>query len=161
MAQRALRPCKARGCKELTRDISGYCESHMHIAEEKKVERNRFYDKQVRHKRDKRYTDFYHSDEWEFVRADLLSDYNELDLYAYYIENKVVKANIAHHIEELKDNWDKRLDKENLFPVSDNSHRQIHMMYKKDKEDTQDLLRSLLKKWNKQFKISPPGIKSL
>lgn len=160
MAQRSLRPCKQRGCKALTRDSSGYCEDHIHIAEERKAERNKLYDKQIRHKRDKKYTDFYHSDEWEFVRADLLSDYKEIDLYAYYIKNRIVKANTAHHIDELKDNWEKRLDKDNLFPISDINHRKIHSMYKNDKKGTQELLIDILKKWNENFKRSPPGIES-
>lgn len=155
MAQRSLRPCKQRGCKNLTRDITGYCEEHIHIYEERKTQRNKHYDKRVRYNKDKRYTEFYHSKEWKSLREYLLKLYNGIDIYAYYVDNKIVVANTVHHIEEIKDNWDKRLDTYNLFPLSEGSHNKIHTLYKKDKLATQKLLRELLERFRKQFGISP------
>ncbi|WP_257279271.1 hypothetical protein [Clostridium botulinum] len=155
MAQRSLRPCKQRWCNNLTRDITGYCEEHIHIYEERKTQRNKHYDKRVRHNKDKRYTAFYHGKEWGSLREYLLTLYNGIDIYAYYIDNKIVVANTIHHIEEIKDNWDKRLDVGNLFPLSDVTHNKIHALYKKDKKGTQALLRELLEKFRKQFGISP------
>lgn len=155
MAQRSLRPCKQRGCINLTRDIAGYCEEHMHISEERQQQRNRYYDKHIRHNKYKKYTDFYHSKEWENLRVYVLTLYNGIDIYAYYIKNKIVAANTMHHIEEIKDNWDKRLHIDNLFPSSEVSHNEIHSLYRKDKASTQKLLRKLLDQFRKQFGISP------
>lgn len=45
MADRPLRPCKKMGCSNLTRDISGYCEKHRYIYEEKQKERWKYVDK--------------------------------------------------------------------------------------------------------------------
>lgn len=155
MAQRSLRPCKQRGCKNLTRDITGYCLEHIHIYEERKAQRNKHYDKRIRYNKDKKYTKFYHSKEWERLREDILKTYNGIDIYSYYIENKIVIANTVHHIEEIKDNWDKRLDVDNLFPLSDVTHNNIHSLYSKDKKETQRLLVELLERFIKQFGISP------
>ncbi|ACA46175.1 hypothetical protein FDC22_06095 [Clostridium botulinum] len=155
MAQRSLRQCKQRWCKNLTRDITGYCEEHIHIYEERRAQGNKYYDKHIRHSKDKKYTKFYHSDEWEDLRKDVLTTYNGVDIYSYYIENKAVTANTAHHIIELKEDWDKRLDKDNIFPLTDANHKKIHSLYRKDKKGTQELLRELLERFRKQFGISP------
>lgn len=155
MAQRSLRPCKQRWCKNLTRDITGYCEEHIHIYEERRAQGNKYYDKHIRHSKDKKYTKFYHSDEWGDLRKDVLTTYNGVDIYSYYIENKAVTANTAHHIIELKEDWDKRLDKDNIFPLTDANHKKIHSLYRKDKKGTQELLRELLERFRKQFGISP------
>ncbi|AWZ48446.1 hypothetical protein C3495_06280 [Clostridiaceae bacterium 14S0207] len=155
MAQRNLRPCKQKKCKNLTRDKTGYCSEHIHIYEEKKVQMNKQYDKYIRHDKDKKYTKFYHSNEWNDLREDVLITYNGIDIYSYYIENKAVTANTAHHIIELKEDWDKRLDKDNIFPLNDFNHKKIHALYKKDKKGTQRLLRELLERFRKQFNISP------
>lgn len=155
MPQRSLRPCKQRGCIKLTRDIAGYCEDHKHIAEEKKAQRNKYYDKSIRHSKDKQYTDFYHSDEWESLREDLLTLYKGIDIYAYYVDKKITLANTGHHIKEIKDSWDKRLDIDNLFPLSGDNHKKIHALYRKDKKETQKLLMELLERFRKQFGISP------
>ncbi|MBA4509939.1 hypothetical protein H1057_18135 [Clostridium sporogenes] len=155
MAQRSLRPCKKRGCIKLTRDITGYCEEHIHIAEEKQQQRNKQYDKHIRYNKDKKYTKFYHSKEWKNLRKYILKLYNGIDIYSYYIEDKIVIANTVHHIEEIKDNWDKRLDVDNLFPLSDVTHNKIHSLYSKDKNGTQRLLIEVLERFRKQFGISP------
>lgn len=156
MALRALRQCKKIGCKELTREQHGYCDTHKEIAEQKQAERNKFYDKNIRHRKDKKYTDFYHSTEWETVREYALSLYNNIDIYAYYIDKQILIANTVHHIAELKEDWDKGLDIYNLFPLSDSSHNKIHALYKKDKEGTQRLLIQLLKRWRKEFNTPLP-----
>lgn len=155
MAQRSLRPCKQRWCKNLTRDITGYCLDHIHISEEKKAQRQKHYDRYTRNNKDKRYTAFYHGKEWGSLREYLLTLYNGIDIYAYYVDNKIVVANTIHHIEEIKDNWDKRLDVDNLFPLSDVTHNKIHSLYSKDKKGTQRLLVELLERFMKQFDISP------
>ncbi|EQC1536941.1 hypothetical protein [Clostridium botulinum] len=155
MAQRSLRPCKQRWCKNLTRDTTGYCEEHIHIAEERQQQRNKQYDRNIRHNKDGKYTKFYHGKEWGSLREYLLTLYNGIDIYSYYIDNKIVVANTIHHIEEIKDNWDKRLDVDNLFPLSDVTHNKIHSLYSKDKKETQRLLVELLERFRKQFGISP------
>ena len=111
--KRSLRQCKQVGCNELTREKSGYCTKHIHTVEEKKAERNKYYDKNIRNKK---HADFYKSKGWIETRADVLTIYNGIDIYSYYVDNEVVLANTVHHIVELKEDWDIMLDIDNLFP---------------------------------------------
>ncbi|NFM95395.1 HNH endonuclease, partial [Clostridium botulinum] len=59
-----------------------------------------------------------------------------------------------HHIIELKEDWGKRLDRDNLIPLSDKSHKIVHRAYDrsaKDKKQMQELLRELKGKYEKEF----------
>ncbi len=142
MAQRSLRPCKQRWCKNLTRDVTGYCGEHIHIAEERQQERNRYYDKHIRYSKDEKYTKFYHRKEWESLREDVLRTYNGVDIYSYYIDNRAVTANTAHHIIELKEDWDKRLDKDNIFPLTDANHKKYTHYIGRIKKELKNYLES-------------------
>lgn len=155
MNQRPLRPCKKTGCPNLTRDKLGYCEEHKHISKEIKAKRDKYYNKHIRTKEDKRYTQFYNSIAWKKVRESALRIYHGIDIYDYYTNNKITLATTVHHIEELKDNWDKRADLNNLFPVSEANHNVIHALYKKDKLGTQELLKSMLERFREEFNIPP------
>lgn len=89
---------------------------------------------------------FYHSDEWIRIRVLIISTYIGLDLYEYFINNRIVKADTVHHIIELKEDYSKGLDINNLIPLSASSHRKIHKMYLKRKKETQDMLFDILKR---------------
>lgn len=147
MPVRSKKPCKKIGCPNLVIYPHRYCDMHIDLEEKENEERNKLYDTHIRHKRDKQYSEFYHSKEWEKLREYVLVSYNYIDLYAYYIDKQIVTATTSHHIEELKENWNKRLDFENQFPVSESSHNRIHALYKKDKKKTQELLKSILEKF--------------
>lgn len=136
--------CNFNGCNRIIPGNKKYCEEHERYFAELKKNKNKRYDTKVRHQRDKQYTMFYHSDEWETLRDYIIKTYKGLDLFAYYIENRIISANTAHHIVELKDDWSLRLTAGNIFPVSDESHRKIHKLYRHDKEGTQKLLRKIL-----------------
>ncbi len=154
MNQRPLRPCKKISCPNLIRDMSGYCEEHKYVAEEIKSKRNQYYNK---YKREEKYTRFYNSKAWKQVRKYILTLYYGIDIYDYYTNNndEIVLATTVHHIEELKDNWDRRLDVNNLFPLNESNHNTIHNLYDKDKEGTQELLKEMLGRFKKEFNIPP------
>lgn len=78
------------------------------------------------------------------VRDAVLSMFNNIDLFEYYTNSKIVFANTAHHIIEIKDDWSKRFDLSNLFPCSNNTHNKIHALYKNNKTGTQKLLLDIL-----------------
>lgn len=148
MTQRPLRPCNQYGCPNLTKER--YCDTHKYIEQQKESERQKNYDKNIRHKRDKKYADFYRSTAWLTTRDYILSLYNGIDLYAYYVDKELKHANTVHHIIELKDNWNRRLDITNLFPMSNDTHIKIHKLYEKDKKGTQALLLDLLNRWKRE-----------
>jgi 5-methylcytosine-specific restriction protein A len=144
--------CANPGCNTLCDIGQRYCEKHQLQQGEVKAEINRLYDKTIRRGRDKVYTDFYHSGAWEATRDAVLQRYSGIDLYAYYIEHRIVPADMVHHIVELKDDWSVRLDTKNLIPLSDDSHRTIGKLYKREKDGTQELLRELMQRWNREMK---------
>lgn len=140
--------CIHSGCNTIIPYTEKFCEEHKKFYQEDKALKNKRYDNKIRHGKDKQYTEFYHSTEWEVLRNYIFNIYKGLDLFAYFIENKIVPASTGHHIVEIKENWGKRLEVDNIFPVSDASHKKIHLLYKKDKAGTQKLLRNLLQKWD-------------
>jgi len=113
----------------------------------------------VRHKdykarrKDKREQSFYNSSEWILLSEVVKRKYNKLCLYSYYIENKIVSADTTHHIVELKEDWELRFNEDNLIPLSNSAHAKIHSLYRiGKKKETQELLRELLKIWEKDMK---------
>jgi len=125
-----------------------YCEQCSIKHKQERAEYYRYYDKHIR---DRQSATFYNSPEWIKTRGYVLRKYKGLDLYAFFIEKKIVYADTVHHIEELKENWSRRLDIANLIPLAGSNHKRIHEMYKQGKEGTQRLLFSLLKKWEEEY----------
>lgn len=113
-------------------------------------------------KRYKRYKDnrtdikeqqFYNSSEWKSKREYILGKYSYIDIYAYYTEGVIIPADTIHHIVELKDNWDKRLDSFNLLCCSKESHQEIHKKYKDNKSKIIKELNEMLEKFREEFEI--------
>ena len=73
-------------------------------------------------RRNKKAAAFYVSAEWRKVRAFALSLYDSLDMYAYYVQHKIVVADMVHHITEIEEDWTQCLNVENLFPLSNANH---------------------------------------
>lgn len=137
--------CNFMGCHNLIKYSEVYCEEHKAQGQN---ERHKIYDK---FRRDIKAADFYHSVEWIKTREVVLNKFSNIDIYAYYVEHKIIAANIVHHVNELNDDWSKRLNMDNLIPVSDSSHNKIHTAYKNNKIETQKLLVELRDKWINEF----------
>lgn len=148
MARRKKKPCKQFTCPNLVEFPNKYCDTHSYLEKNEAYDRNNYYDNNLRNKRN---DEFYHSGPWIETREYILRKYKGLDLYAFFIEKKILYADTVHHIEELNENWSKRLDIDNLIPLSNSTHNVIHAMYKKDKSRTQKLLLSLLEKWTNEY----------
>lgn len=119
-------------CAACTAGRSGQISRHM--------EYNKF-------RRNKKAAAFYVSADWRKVRADVLRLYDGLDIYAYYIQYKIVMADMVHHIIPIEADWSKRFDKTNLLPLSRGNHGVVEALYDKNdvsKRDTQKLLCELV-----------------
>jgi len=127
------------------------CSKCMSSNKSEKAESNRQYDN--KRKDDKEYR-FYHTNEWLRLRAYILNRYNHIDLYSYYINNKIIVANTIHHVVEVRDDWSKRLDVDNLFTCSIETHSLIHVLYKQDENVTKLLLKDLINRYLKEFDIA-------
>lgn len=101
---------------------------------------------------DKKEQKLYSSKEWIGLRNYIRGYYNGLDIWAYYEKNQIIQGNTVHHIIEIKDNWDERLNSNNLILLSDSSHKEIHRLYLKNKIETQKKLFELIKRFRKEFK---------
>ncbi|WP_242224492.1 HNH endonuclease [Bacillus cereus group sp. BfR-BA-01380] len=113
MASKPKKPCAQPLCAELTTDR--YCEKH-------KKKATKYYDK---HQRDSKATQFYKSTAWVKVREQVLLRDNYLCRHC--ISNgKLVPADMVHHIHELKDDWLKRLDMDNLLSLCNACHNKEH-----------------------------------
>lgn len=99
------------------------------------------------HRRDTRTAAFYTSKEWRKTREFVLSRYDYIDLYAYYVLHEIRRADTVHHITELSEDWERRIEIANLIPLASSTHRTIHTLYDRDtatKAATQAKLRQLL-----------------
>jgi 5-methylcytosine-specific restriction protein A len=138
-------------CGKLIEYNKKYCNKCSEKIEQYRKEKSKYYDK---YKRNKRSTKFYNSKEWIKLRTFVLSKYKGLDLYAYYVDKRIVYASHVHHVIEIEDNWDRRLDINNLIPLSNENHSKISVLYKKDnkiKQETQELLFNLLERWKNEM----------
>ncbi|MCG8541234.1 MAG: hypothetical protein MJA82_15060 [Clostridia bacterium] len=126
-----------------------YCMKCLLVIEQQRKERHKYYDKT---RQDDKYWKFYKTKEWIKLRAYVLAYYDQLDLYEYYVNNRIVEANTSHHIIEIKDNWRLRLEFSNQFPCSESTHNRIHKLYEKDKKGIQKLLLSILEKYKEEYK---------
>ncbi len=98
-------------------------------------------------RRDRKAAAFYVSAEWRKARAAAMRLYDGMDIYAYYVQNRIVAADMVHHIVEIEEDWTKRLDIGNLFPLSNGNHGIISALYKKDeatKRATQERLSGII-----------------
>ena len=129
MPPRPLRPCRKMNCTALTRDEMGYCDKHkveyLEILKKQKVERDKRYDENVRKTRDKKYHEFYKSDEWERVKKAILVRDKGLCQWCYK-QGKLKSADVVHHIVELKQDWSRRLDPSNLVSLCHECHNRHH-----------------------------------
>lgn len=135
-------------CGKLINYNQKYCNQCSIKHKQERAEYHRHYDKYIR---DKKATDFYNSVGWRRVRDYVIAKYKGLDLFAFFILKEIVYADAVHHIEELKENWDRRLDINNLIPLSNSNHNVIDGLYRRDKEGTQKLLFSLLDRWREEY----------
>lgn len=105
---------------------------------------------------DKKEQEFYNSKLWLQTKEIAKSKTNYIDVYEYYINSRVVSGDVVHHMIEIKEDWNKRLDVSNLIYLTNSNHMYVHSMYNKSDKDrakTQELLIELLDRFNKEFKV--------
>ncbi|MCE4957271.1 HNH endonuclease [Macrococcoides caseolyticum] len=105
-------------CRELISNAESYCNQHQSNKTSDAYNRDRY-------KHNKEYVNFYKSKEWLRVREDAL----KRDKYLCQVslaKGIIRSADLVHHIIEVKDDWDKRLDLDNLQSVCFEEHNKIH-----------------------------------
>lgn len=101
-------------------------------------------------RRDQRAAEFYISKEWRSLRPVIMNVYGYVDIYALYVLHELKTLNVSdpiHHIVELEEDWNQRLNPMNLIPLNHETHSTITALYKKSitsKKATQKRLRELI-----------------
>lgn len=126
-------------------------------------------------RRDQRAAEFYLSKQWRALRSAIMSVYEYVDIYALYVQKEIKtldESDPVHHIIELEEDWEQRLNPMNLIPLKHETHSIITALYKQSKasrKETQMQLRSLIeyhfreaggyeKVLSKAFLVTPPLI---
>ncbi len=101
-------------------------------------------------RRDQRAAEFYVSKEWRALRPVIMSVYGHVDIYALYVLHELKtleESDPIHHIIELEEDWEQRLNPLNLIPLKHETHSTITALYKQSNASmraTQKQLRSLI-----------------
>lgn len=111
-----------------------------------KKENNKLYDKYIR-----KNSEFYNSTEWKHLRAVCHNKYNHICLWSLFKHNRIEKSETIHHIIELEENKAKALDINNLIPVCNSAHNEIHSLYSRNKSKTQQELLGMLEQWERLY----------
>ena len=110
-------------CNKLIDKADSYCDS---CKEKVDKERNRAYNKKRYNDEDeKRYQRFYNSTAWKRTKGLRLMIDNGLCVECFK-KGILTKATTVHHIIELKQDWSKRLDIDNLESLCHNCHNDKH-----------------------------------
>lgn len=120
--------------------LCGACEAGQRSGQSRHMEYNRF-------RRDGKKAAFYVSSEWRAARAAALRLYDGIDIYAYYVQHRVMAADMVHHVVEIEEDWGRRLDIANLLPLDSSSHGIISAQYRKGgaaKSAMQEQLRGII-----------------
>lgn len=70
-----------------------------------------------------------------------------IDVYLFMTEGIIVAADMVHHIIPVKDDWDKRIDIDNLISLNGNTHGMIEQAYKKNKSEMIRKLQEMIKEY--------------
>lgn len=124
------RKCKVSYCRNMIDYSEQYCEKHKRLGQAVKHEAAKQYNQYTRYSEDnKRYAKFYQSKEWKAIRKEKLLDQPLCEVCLE--EGTITQGTIVHHKIEIKDNWEKRLDMENLETICQKHHNKHHKKSKK------------------------------
>lgn len=112
--------------------------------------RKKRYKEYDKYYRDSRSKEFYNSKEWQKAREEALSTHDNMDVYIYMTTGEIKLAETVHHIIPLRDDWNKRIDQNNLMPLNHDTHSMIEQMYKKDKIGMEKRLQNMLAEFKRR-----------
>lgn len=118
--------------------------------EQMKARRKRYRDNKPKDKE----MAFYNTKEWQRLRNRIVNSYMNMSVYSYCTEKKIVDSEVVHHLVEVRDDWNRRLDKSNLIPITRREHLEIHSrMEVEGKEKVRLELEQMLKQFQEEFQI--------
>ena len=150
-----LRQCSWSGCSRIVSDGTKRCKHHTRIHDKEEKERYKEYKRRKAHNEEyKRFKSFYDSSAWDRIRKVAILNTVAVDVIDYYKIGRLVQGERVHHIVELNEDADRRLDTNNLIYVTERNHRIIHREYNNgNKKEMQLLLIDLKHKFMNEFNL--------
>ena len=71
----------------------------------------------------------------------------------YMTTGEIRRADTAHHIVPLKDDWERRVDGDNLMRLHHDTHSEIEQMYRKDKAGMIRKMQEMLKQFRQLKRV--------
>lgn len=94
---------------------------------------------------------FYNTADWEKAKSKAMQRTHGLDPISLILYNRIEQAFTVHHIIPLVDDYSKRIDIDNLIPLTEKNHRMIHKMYKKDFKGTVNMINNIISEFTKLY----------
>lgn len=113
-----LKKCNKVNCNELINFNESYCDEHKQLSKQS----NKDYDS-LRNKRDNQYRKFYNSKAWKDASHNATLKANSLCQECIRNGKYTIGVEVDHII-ELRDDWNKRLDRDNLELLCAKCHRE-------------------------------------
>lgn len=142
-----------RLCSHCNKRVEQYKQCSCEIAKRKESYRD-YQRRRVSDEKDKKSQVFYNSGDWTRCKEVLESHQFCIDLLELHKTGKVVQAECYHHIVEVKEDWDARLDIYNIIGLTVANHNKVHAIMRqgsKQKKAMQNLLNEILEKFEMEF----------
>lgn len=95
---------------------------------------------------------FYNSSKWKTVR-DVARARDKWLCRLCLSDSLISEADVVHHIVEIKKDWDKRLDLDNVICLCNCCHKEVHIIYDKGSKNRQEMIMILKDILDLEFKI--------
>ncbi len=88
------------------------------------------YNNRIRYNKDNiKYSKFYSSTSWRKLSKYIRIKYNDLCLMCLIKDNAISPADVVHHITEIREDYSKRLEENNLITLCHSCHNNLHANY--------------------------------
>lgn len=118
--KKSRKPCREFSCSNLTRET--YCDTHQEVAKDNATQKRRQYNTVIR---DSKTEGFYQSMDWRRLRAMAIARDNYLCQWCLK-NGELQRAQVVHHVVEVKEDWSKRLDLDNTESLCHACHNRHH-----------------------------------
>lgn len=112
-----------------------------------------YHQRRIQDEAEKERVTFYQSDEWEQCRNAVASHQFNLDLYEWS-KGEVIQADLYHHVIEVRDSTEDRIDIHNIIGLTQGNHNKIHAYMNKgfkQKRDMQNKLMDILERFENEY----------
>lgn len=150
-----LKLCSHCSCSRVVELGQKYCayHQHKHMIEQRKKYRE-YQQRRLSDYNEAKLQAFYQSGDWERLKEAVKASCYHIDIFEYYLTGKIVEGETVHHILELREHWDSRLDINNMIYLTNKNHKLIHNKYNKgnkEKLKVQKILFGLIERFEKEF----------